>query len=264
MGGRLHPEWRYATRLLLHAACRRVLGPRMRAGCRIDEPPCARNFAVRGYRHHTRGLDLPSCCRARLLQVLDEVTARLDDAGVRWFAYWGTFLGAVRHGDLIPWDRDVDLIVRESDRAAALAALRPLEHRRRGAACRHLALDYGGEPEVLRVQASALNTIGVDVEFWREGEVAWTHRERAGTVALPVEMLFPQRDRPLAHRTVPTPASTRALLVHYGPTCLTLGHRREQRFGDPWVPIPATARPAREVASAMSVRREVATSSRRG
>jgi hypothetical protein len=48
---------------------------------------------------------------------LAEVKAVLDAAGVRFIIEGGALLGAIREGDFLPWDDDVDLAVRSEDLA---------------------------------------------------------------------------------------------------------------------------------------------------
>lgn len=43
------------------------------------------------------------------VEALREVKQILDDAGVKYWLDWGTLLGAVRDGKIIPWDTDIDL-----------------------------------------------------------------------------------------------------------------------------------------------------------
>ena len=43
------------------------------------------------------------------IEALKDVKHILDGAGVKYWLEWGTLLGAVREGRIIPWDTDIDL-----------------------------------------------------------------------------------------------------------------------------------------------------------
>ena len=47
-----------------------------------------------------------------VLQEIDKICKRHD---IKWFAEWGTLLGAVRHKGYIPWDDDVDIAMMRED-----------------------------------------------------------------------------------------------------------------------------------------------------
>lgn len=47
-----------------------------------------------------------------LLKVFDEVCAKHN---IKYYAYGGTMLGAIRHGGFIPWDDDIDVAMPRSD-----------------------------------------------------------------------------------------------------------------------------------------------------
>ncbi len=52
---------------------------------------------------------------ASSLDVLGEIDRICKKYGIRYYADWGTFLGAVRHGGFVPWDDDLDICMRRDD-----------------------------------------------------------------------------------------------------------------------------------------------------
>ena len=47
-----------------------------------------------------------------VLNVIDEICTKL---GINYFADWGTLLGAIRHRGFIPWDDDLDIVMKRED-----------------------------------------------------------------------------------------------------------------------------------------------------
>ncbi len=216
----------YGAQLVAHAAIHALPGRGLRDHCSLDEPACSRNFAVRDYRHHVLGRDTPACCRAHLLGVLDDVVTCLEGTDWTWFVFWGGFLGSARSGQLVPWDRDVDIVVVDVAAPELIAALTPLTGRGR-----RLRPRGATTPHRVRVQASVRNGIGVDVERWRQDGDVLVALDPAIDARPRLDRLLPLAERPLAGRFLPMPRSPALLTDLYGPDWATRGVRVEQRFG---------------------------------
>lgn len=49
------------------------------------------------------------------LEILQEFMRVCEKMNLRWYAGYGTVLGAIRHGGFIPWDDDVDVVMPRKD-----------------------------------------------------------------------------------------------------------------------------------------------------
>nr|WP_297767114.1 LicD family protein [uncultured Butyrivibrio sp.] len=64
------------------------------------------------------GFYIPSAVKqswAAALDVLWEIDKICQKHGIRYFADWGSILGAVRHGGFVPWDDDLDICMLRDD-----------------------------------------------------------------------------------------------------------------------------------------------------
>lgn len=52
---------------------------------------------------------------AAQMEVLRTVAGVCEAEGIKWYAFWGTLLGAVRHKGFIPWDDDIDIAMSRED-----------------------------------------------------------------------------------------------------------------------------------------------------
>ena len=79
--------------------------------CDATTKRCFGNPKSPNYKYEYFGKNTPSCCATHLYTILKDVTDVLEENSMEYFISFGTLLGAVRHGGLIPWDTDVDILV---------------------------------------------------------------------------------------------------------------------------------------------------------
>lgn len=60
----------------------------------------------------------------RAWEMYEAIGGVLEKNGIRYFLSWGSLLGAMRHGDFIPWDDDLDLSIDGEDYERAVELLR--------------------------------------------------------------------------------------------------------------------------------------------
>lgn len=179
---------------------------------------CEKDPASPGFRYAERGDDAPLCCASHIVELVFTVTELLDAANIPYFVYWGTLLGAARHGGMIPWDQDADLGVPLDyrDRVHALApALRARGH--------HLHVRLGGRDRNVGVYYSTTNLLHVDIDFWERDGAAWRDCQWGCTQA--DAELFPLRGYRFHGATLRGSATLAGLFAWYGDDCLTVGRR---------------------------------------
>ncbi len=184
-------------------------------GCTSETPRCEFwNWGV--------GATRPPCCTEHLLELARFTHALLERNGIVHWADYGTLLGAVREGDLIAWDEDVDLGALAADTEAILALGPQIE------AAGHAV--SRPEPAVIRIAYSAVNDANLDIFLWQaEGEMLsadfdpsydWPGVEGHRFPRSYVEGLEPVR---VGELSLPAPAPVDRFLAdhRYGPDFMT-------------------------------------------
>lgn len=84
-------------------------------GCSRDTPRCFTTVIDSMPSYLYDGRWTPPCCLSNLRKTAKHVFNCLDDAGARYWLDGGSLLGAMRNGDVLPWDHDVDIGVYRDD-----------------------------------------------------------------------------------------------------------------------------------------------------
>lgn len=168
--------------------------------------------------------ETPACCRGHIVEVVRYVGDLLTRAGIVWWADYGTLLGAVRDGRLIPWDSDADLGVLGEYHGDVLQLAEQIE--RDGyllASLRRTGRMFGGGDRA-KVYLSARNRTPVDLFFWHRktnGDYArneYVPCDQSKGREFPEDRLFPLTTVKWEGLTLPAPADPEWFCEHrYGP-----------------------------------------------
>lgn len=198
-------------------------GSRRWHGCGKDTARCFGTVRAQSPEYLLAGRWTPPCCLRALRLTARHVLAQLEAAGVRHWLEGGSLLGAVRHGDIVPWDYDVDVGFYRDDVAkcrwlAAVAATgRPLEDPE------GFFWEKAAEGEFYRVHFSRANRLHVDLWpfYVRPGAAVMTkdtwlgHRQ---DVEFPERFLVPLGTVPFVGVMAKAPNDPRAFLeFKFGP-----------------------------------------------
>jgi len=150
--------------------------------CSAETERCFYNKRSPHYLYEYFGENTPVCCATHLYRILQDVTQILEKNSLQYFISFGTLLGAVRHGGMIPWDTDTDILIAEFEKEKVLSILRT-----------KLPAPYVvSEDEddkitgsIIRVNLSTTNTLHVDL---------FTYLEEEGEIVFGYDRRFSQND----------------------------------------------------------------------
>lgn len=201
------------------------------ASASVSRPPCTRDTRACEWWNWGRGALRPQCCTEHLHELIDFTSDLLTRHGIMHWLDYGTLLGAVREGQLIPWDPDADFSILQHDEEAVLALKEEF------AAAGHYLERPGlwrGHRGVIRIRYSKLNRGQLDLFMWQVrdgilqplegGEEAWPGM--ASRVSFPQRFISPLGEVALNGRSFPAPTCVEEFL-------------REHRYGPDWAtPAP--------------------------
>ncbi|XP_040313862.1 ribitol 5-phosphate transferase FKRP [Herpailurus yagouaroundi] len=188
-------------------------------GCSKETPRCFGTVVgdTPAYLYEQRWT--PPCCLRALRETARYVVGVLEAAGVRYWLEGGSLLGAARHGDIIPWDYDVDLGIYLED----VGNCEQLRGAEAGSVVdeRGFVWEKAVEGDFFRVQYSESNHLHVDLwPFYPRNGVmtkdTWLdHRQ---DVEFPEHFLQPLVPLPFAGFVAQAPNNYRRFLeLKFGP-----------------------------------------------
>lgn len=201
-----------------------------------DVKQCTR-FTARCKDARDYDVELRDCCRGHVIQMVRDIQRLFDKEKMRWWADYGTLLGAVRNpmtswsdypwlsqerttsgpsAGIVPHDKDADLGAMFSE-WEKVRRVRP----------KLIELGYNvkldGLAGKMKVRLSQKNTTNVDVFFWREKPLGVLFRQHYAKVdsckgrEFPKAMLGPKTTVEWEGMKLPAPADPEAFLeMRYG------------------------------------------------
>ncbi len=190
--------------------------------CTCSTVRCLDNKKSVNYSYHMLGEDTPVCCNTHLYEILSDVVSVLEEKKLAYFVTYGTFLGAIRHKGIIPWDTDIDLGVFRKDLDSIEKAIRD-----------NLSSKYHinkDKENILRVYFSQSNSLHIDFEVWddRGGYVEFNEDVyiEGGVRRIDRDVIFPLKKYPFYDLEVYGPNETQFLNKVYGDDYMSVGYKK--------------------------------------
>jgi len=131
-------------------------------GCSKQTPRCFGTIVkdVASFIHIGRWT--PPCCLRNLRETTRHVLGLFEDLKIEYWLEGGSLLGAARHGDVIPWDYDVDIGMYKGD-VDKIPNLKRAKEGEKIEDEKGFVWEKGREGDFYRVQFSTTNHMHVDI-----------------------------------------------------------------------------------------------------
>ncbi|XP_066595062.1 ribitol 5-phosphate transferase FKRP [Prorops nasuta] len=155
----------------------------------------------------------PPCCLAGLRKVAHYVFDKLEEVGIRFWLEGGSLLGAMRSGDILPWDHDVQIGINRDD----LERSQWLVKAKRKSVTDNLGFvwEKATEGEFFKVQYSKTNHLHVTLlPFYAKNGSMTKDSWFLNNCDFPEQFLHPMSSIEFAGRQVPCPNNIRDFLEY--------------------------------------------------
>ena len=148
-----------------------------------------------------------------LMGILERFVSAVTVANLPFFMYGGTLIGSYRHHNLVPWDDDVDLIMRSRDKSDIRKILSTLQP------------DFVLDDSSIRWKFYSKNSSSipgvswkwpfVDICFYKENSLKIWDADPGFSLKYSYDksMVFPLRNRPFGKLRLPAPIDTKRFLT---------------------------------------------------
>jgi phosphorylcholine metabolism protein LicD len=189
-----------------------------------DNTPCTQSTERCRYDRHDKNKISPACCHDHLKEMLfffDDLAKKLD---MKYFLDFGTLLGCVRDGKIIPYDTDIDISMLFEDHDK-LEQMRP-HFKQRG----YVLKKERDSGVFYRLFYSDINLLHIDIHLRKTDENGLVHSHySAKNWSLHKNDLFPMYQMMFEGRLMHIPRHFRKYLEHgYGFGCIENPKRKNE------------------------------------
>jgi len=188
--------------------------------CDYDSLRCGDDKNNINYKYHLFGKETPPCCINKLVQLLFFVDKVFRENDLEYFMVYGTFLGAVRHNGIIPWDTDVDLAIKKEDLKKVVEVLKSTTSGQQ-----HY-VSKGDNENFIRLFYSQKNSLHIDFYLTEQDLDTLYLPESNNVIEVPLKDVYPLKEYAFYDKKILGPHTNKFLYTFYGNDVLRKVHKK--------------------------------------
>lgn len=188
--------------------------------CDFDSFRCGDDKNSVNYKYHLFGKDTPLCCASHLAQLLFFVDKVFRENDIEYFMVYGTFLGAVRHKGIIPWDTDIDLAIKKENFNQIVKVLKRETNEL------SYEVSKGPNENFIRLFYSKKNNTHIDFFITEQDSDTLYLPECNEIIKVPLKDIYPLREYEFYDKKIFGPNTNKMLFIYYGEDVLKKVYRQ--------------------------------------